>query len=59
LAGLHIQEKAPKQFMIFIRALNWHRRRRPSLEGVNRFGAAFNEGGNPWQGFSASFSYLR
>ncbi|PMV20534.1 hypothetical protein C1X21_18905 [Pseudomonas sp. FW305-3-2-15-A-LB2] len=53
-----VRQKAPKRFKPGLRALNWHRRSRPSAEGMNRFSAAINTTGRCRQGFSASFSYL-
>jgi|UPI0005BC1803 hypothetical protein len=58
MAGLHMQEKAPKQFMTFMMRTKLAPTIRPSFEAVNRFGAAIIEKGRIRQGFSASFSYL-
>jgi hypothetical protein len=58
MAGLHMQEKAPKQFMTFMTRTKLAPAARPSIEAVNRFSAAFSEKGRIRQGFSASFSYL-
>ncbi|AUO22254.1 MAG TPA: hypothetical protein ENI30_10025 [Gammaproteobacteria bacterium] len=58
MAGLHMQEKAPKQFMTFMMRTKLAPAVRPSFEAVNRFGAAIIEKGRIRQGFSASFSYL-
>jgi hypothetical protein len=58
MAGLHMQEKAPKQFMTFMTRTKLAPAARPSIEAVNRFSAAIIEKGRIRQGFSASFSYL-
>jgi len=58
MAGLQMQEKAPKQFMTLIARTKLAPAVRPSFEAVNRFSAANREKGRIRQGFSASFSYL-
>jgi hypothetical protein len=45
MAGLHMQEKAPKQFMTLMTRTKLAPAVRPSFEAVNRFSAAIIEKG--------------